>query len=269
MAFTRHKNIEYPQNKTSVLTLNLRFGLADDGINNWAFRKQALSPLFQKYRNDFIGLQEVNNFQADFIKDILYGYNYIGKRDPAPQFWQSNVIFYKNTWKCIYYEHFYLSLTPHTPSRFRESRWPRQCTLGIFEKNKLKLICVNTHFDFKVSVQVESAKIIMGRLSRLPADIPVVVLGDFNALPSSPAHMIFTGVNQTVSFKRSFLKNVFKKPFPCTHHKFTGNVEGDHIDWILYSGNILLEECRVIYGTINGFYPSDHFPVCAEFSWKQ
>jgi endonuclease/exonuclease/phosphatase family metal-dependent hydrolase len=269
MTVTGHHVIEHSQNKISALTLNLRFGLANDGKNSWDYRKHGLMPLFQKYRNDFIGLQEVNGFQLDYIDPILEEYNYIGKREPAPSFWQNNVIFYKNTWECVYSEHFFLSPTPHIPSRFRESRWPRQCTLGLFKRGHIELICVNTHFDFKVAVQVESARIIITRLSLLPADIPVVVLGDFNATPSSLAHMLFTGDDQALMGKRPFLKNVFKKPFPCTHHGFTGRVEGDHIDWILYSGDIVLEEGRVIQEAVNGLYLSDHFPVYAAFRWQK
>ena len=109
----------------------------------------------------------------------------------------------------------------------------------------------------------------MGRLSFLPADVPVIIVGDFNATPLSPSYMLFTGEDQTLMFKRPFLKNVFKKPFPGTHHGFTGSVEGDHIDWILYSGDIVAEECMVIHEAFRGLYPSDHFPVCAAFRWKK
>ena len=140
MTIQKCKNTEEcKKTKIAVLTLNIRFGLANDGKNGWEFRKQTLLPLFNKYRNDFIGLQEVNSFQSDFIENILNQYNYVGKRKPAPRFWQNNVIFYKKIWECIHYEHFYLSPTPNTPSRFRESRWPRQCTIGIFKKNNFKI----------------------------------------------------------------------------------------------------------------------------------
>ena len=79
----------------SVLTLNLRFGLADDGPNGWDYRKDSFPYFFEKHRKDFIGLQEANDFQTDFIDNILNDYNFIGKRNPAPSFWQNNIIFYK------------------------------------------------------------------------------------------------------------------------------------------------------------------------------
>jgi len=55
----------------SVLTLNLRFGLADDGANNWRYRKIGFQPFLEKYRMDFIGFQEANDFQIDFLHNIL------------------------------------------------------------------------------------------------------------------------------------------------------------------------------------------------------
>ena len=79
----------------SAMTFNLRFGLADDGANSWDRRKKALPALFNQYQPDFIGLQEANDFQIEFLANILVGYAYIGKFSPAPRNWQSNVIFLK------------------------------------------------------------------------------------------------------------------------------------------------------------------------------
>ena len=249
----------------SVLTLNLRFGLADDGPNSWQYRKKGFPYLFEKYRTDFIGFQEANDFQTDFLNEMLTEYDFIGKRSPSPSFWQDIIIFYKKTWTCIYREHFFLSPTPAIPSRFRESLWPRQCTMGMFKSGSHLIICVNTHFDFDTSVQIKSARLIMERLLRFPSDIPVIMVGDFNAIPFSPCYNIFTGHGRKPEEKECFFKNAFKKPFPGTHHGFTGNINGDYIDWILYRGKIIKLESMVIRDTIDGLYPSDHFPLYATF----
>jgi endonuclease/exonuclease/phosphatase family metal-dependent hydrolase len=189
----------------SVLTMNLRFGLAADGPNGWHHRKDCFPSFFEKYRKDFIGLQEANDFQTEFID------------------------------------------------------------------NGRKLIFVNTHFDFDASVQLESAKIILRRLAQLPSELPAIIVGDFNSTPSSPSHMIFTGEDvqlKSEDIKGPFFKNTFGKPFPGTHHGFTGDTNGDHIDWILYRGGIVPENCKVMHDTFDGVYISDHFPLCASFKWK-
>ncbi len=71
----------------STLSFNLRFGLADDGANSWDHRKKALPALFKKYRPDFIGLQEANDFQIDYLTKVLIGYEFKGPwfKDAAPK----------------------------------------------------------------------------------------------------------------------------------------------------------------------------------------
>ena len=46
-----------------------------------------------------------------------------------------------------------------------------------------------------------------------------------------------------------------------------GRTDGDHIDWILYRGNIAPVNYNVVASTFEGIYPSDHFPVYAKFRW--
>jgi len=254
----------------SVLSLNLRFGLADDGPNSWQYRKNSYPFLLKSYCADFFGFQEVNNFQLDFLKKILNEYNFIGERQSAPSFWQNNIIFYHRKWECVYQDHFYLSPTPTIPSRFRKSRWPRQCTIGVFKNIDSELIIANTHFDFDTSVQTQSAALIMQRLSEISSVIPTILMGDFNTTPHSPSYKIFTGQKNDHRNKGSeYFKNVFKNPFPGTFHGFKDDKTGDHIDWILYRGGLIPEKSKIIRGKIKGFYPSDHFPLFAVFKRKK
>ncbi len=254
------------EQKFSVMTFNLRFGLAQDGDNSWNRRKTLFPELLNKYKVDFLALQEVNDFQADFIGKILNHHDMIGIRKPAPSFWQNNVIFYDNTWKCSFRDHFFLSPTPNIPSRLPQSIWPRQCTMGIFEKRHERVICINTHLDFSREVQSHSADLIMKRLSKLPVDIPAILMGDFNADPSCKCFKIFTEQKNSKIYKKvSYFKPVFHEPYPGTHHGFTGETNGAHIDWILFRGNLNVQEYKVISDKIAGQYPSDHFPLFAIF----
>ena len=253
----------------SILTLNLRFGLADDGPDRWSRRKKVFPSLLSEYGGDFLGFQEANDFQTSFLEEILHEYKMIGKRLSALPFWQNNILFYKKDWNCVYDEHFFLSPTPAIPSRSRKSRWPRQCTMGIFEKDGRRVICINTHFDFDAAVQIESAEIIMERLSHLPPDVPAFLIGDFNATPSRPCHTVFTGKDRKSMTKGLYFRNAFKEPFPGTYHRFTGNPTGDHIDWILYRGRISLKNAEVIRNAVDGIYLSDHFPLHAAFEWEK
>jgi len=255
--------------RLSVMTFNLRFGLADDGANGWEFRRRSVGALLRNFQADFMGFQEVNHFQADFLQTLLSAHRLIGQRQQAPPFWQNNLIFYHRAWRCVHREHFFLSATPGIPSRFPDSRWPRQCTLGVFQSGSRRLACINTHFDFEDDIQVRSARIILQRLAQLPASQASLLLGDFNADPSRPCYRVFTGGGpETGTEGGPAFRNVCSPPFPATFHGFKGGRSGRHIDWILYHGGLAPETCRVIEDRFEGRYPSDHYPLRAVFRWQ-
>lgn len=248
------------------MTLNLRFGLADDGPNNWKHRCQAYPDLFEAFPCDLYAFQEANDFQIDYIDNLLGNYHHIGQYQPAPERWQNNVIFFHPTWRCVSQEHFFLSTTPEVPSKFSQSRWPRQCTIGLFQKSQRQLLYVNTHFDFDPEVQRRSALLIQQRLLRHGQKWPTVLAGDFNAAPSSSCYETFTATQERmVRFKNAFDPSAWKG----THHGFKGRCGAEPIDWILYRGNLTVQSTQVVTQRFKGFYPSDHFPLTATFSWSQ
>ena len=246
----------------SVMSLNLRFGLADDGPNGWGCRKESVLKLFQEQHPDFIATQEANDFQIDFLADNLPDYAYIGRRMPAPKFWQHNILFYRKGIVCKEQVHFFLSETPSIPSRSFGSRFPRQGTLGLFHMNNQGLVCIDTHFDFETPAQMGAARVIKQQLACFPKEIPAIVMGDFNATPESPCYQWFTG--KEVDDENGLnLKETYTAPYPSTFHHFTGEPTGGYIDWILYRGPLELKACEVLQEPVDGIYPSDHYPVRA------
>ncbi|SCX76676.1 endonuclease/exonuclease/phosphatase family protein [Desulfoluna spongiiphila] len=247
-----------PMNRPfSVMSINLRFGLADDGDNAWEHRRKAYGPLFTATCPDFIGMQEANNFQTRYLAQLLRDYRFVGVRNPSPSTWQNNLIFYRKEWTCLRHTHCFLSDTPHEVSQLEGSRWPRQCVIGEFEREEERVVCVTTHFDFDEKVQAQSADLLMGFLEDFPGDVPMVITGDFNAPPESLAHAAF----QSGGFKDSFAGE-----HSSTFHGFTGNDLGKHIDWILYKGKLKVMDAKVIKHPFEGIYPSDHYPVVCRFT---
>ena len=244
----------------SIMNLNLRFGRAEDGPNHWRFRKVAYGPLIGTYPSDFFMFQEANDFQVKFLSQHLGGYQVIGERRPAPDYWQSNVVYAHPRWQCLHHDHFYLSATPDVPSQFRQSRWPRQCTIGTFRSKDKVVTLINTHFDFDAEVQRRSAELITQRLSDWGYPGPVVLAGDFNAEPSGEAYDVFTSTNAN-------FRNAFKPPFPGTYHEFSGSAKGGAIDWVLYRGPLKVAHATIIGESFDGLFPSDHFPLWVVFNW--
>ena len=245
-----------------TLSLNLRFGLADDGPNSWQYRKEAVIKLFRRENPDIIATQEVNHFQADYLAENLRVYNHIGRRPAAPHFWQDNILFFKREITCRREDHFFLSHTPDIPSRSFGSRFPRQATIGLFHTDRCRFICVNTHFDFDTPAQLGAARVIRERLRSYGAQFPVILMGDFNATPQSPCYQWLTTQNHD---NGGDFRESFTAPYPSTFHRFTGRPTAGYIDWILYRGPLALESCRVIDQPVDNVYPSDHHPVTAVF----
>jgi endonuclease/exonuclease/phosphatase family metal-dependent hydrolase len=244
-----------------VMSLNLRFGLADDGPNSWTNRSAAYPELLRQHPCDFYAFQEANDFQISFLDDLLKDYGVIGWRRPAPEYWQNNVIFFHKQWRCLNHQHFYLSDTPDVPSQFCGSRWPRQCTIGTFIKGGRQLTVIDTHFDFEAEVQRRSALLIRKRLKDIAPAWPVVLMGDLNAGPESSCLAVFTS-------SRDGFKSALGPSNTGTHHGFKGESEGKAIDWILYQGKIQVRTAQVVTKMYCGYFPSDHFPLAAEFCWR-
>ncbi len=240
------------------MTMNLRFGLARDGENGWTHRKDLVDKIFKKYPGDFIGAQEVNNFQAEFLIKSLSEHQFIGWHNKSIDFWQSNLIFFHQSWQCLKYEHYFLSDTPKKTSKLAGSRWPRQCVIGWFKRERQEVLVANTHFDFDSRVQEKSAGLVMNFLSEFPKDLPVIITGDFNCNPGSPAYEVF---------RLQGFGEVFENIDITTFHAFKGRVTGEHLDWILFRGGLVPVFRQVIRDSFSKRFPSDHYPVQARFEW--
>ena len=249
----------------SIISFNIRFGLADDGKNGWIHRKHAVAELFKQYPSDFICIQELNDFQTEFVKELLPKYHYTGVHHPAPESWQNNVIFYRNTFKCLDQQLFFLSETPSQPSKSWGSKWPRQCTIGRYKAGSSEFICLNTHFDFKELAQHKSARLIWQKITTRFFDAPAILAGDFNSEPDSTTYRWLTGQFDEPENPLPDFKETFKTPYPGTYHQFTGKPVTGLIDWVLYRGDLRLKKCLVIKDNFNGIFPSDHFPIMAYF----
>lgn len=247
----------------SVMTFNIRFGLAPDFNNPWEKRKESVIKIITEKDPDFIGIQEVNDFQLKYLTDNLKDYNVTGlyrKNDPN---WQEIPIFYKKDWENILSEHFFLSDTPYKESKFNDSQWPRQAVTGLFAKKGEIVSVTNTHFDFKDNVQVKSADLIRHKLSCINSKIPKVLCGDFNADPTGKCYHQFIFKNPPD------FKDPFETAQSATFHGFTGVPNTGRIDWILYSGDLHPVSGKIIEYCENGRYPSDHFPVFVNFSFNE
>lgn len=255
------------QAEVKVMSYNIRLDVKSDGENQWDKRKDKVAGLMNYYEADFIGGQEVQHHQLQYLLQNLHGYSHIGVgRDDGKEAGEYSCIFYKkDKYKVLQQSTFWLSLTPDTVSKGWDAAIVRVCTYGLFQerKAKKKFWVFNTHFDHVGrQARLESAKLIIKKINELnTAGYPVIVTGDFNSKPDEPPaqHMMANMQNS-----RNISGLVYGGPDTWNAFKFTEKPNGC-IDYIFVSkdNRISVRKFATITDSYDMKYPSDHFPVLA------
>jgi len=126
-----------------------------------------------------------------------------------------------------------------------------------------EIAVLNTHLPYgreRDQARREAARLIREQLLRLPARLPALVTGDFNAPAGGEIyHML------TLDLRDAWTGATRVSGPEGTFHGF-GRFPGGRIDWILYRHLRRVDSAETVTDTPRGVYPSDHFPVCATFS---
>ncbi|EOY29549.1 DNAse I-like superfamily protein isoform 4 [Theobroma cacao] len=154
---------------------------------------------------------------------------------------------------------------------------------------------VNTNMDeFSPRARRRSALLTWQHIASLPPSLPVVYCGGFNTQKESTTGRFLLGrsrehgvvgdmrdvwpnarVRKNVSLIRTyhgfkgdkqgaleFLKLIFRALCLCWDRQ----TQDLHIDWILFRGRSLIPVlCEVVNDNMDGYYPSSHYPIFAEF----
>ncbi len=237
----------------TILTFNIRNGLANDGINSWEHRRELITKTIRVADADIIGLQEVYDFQLSYLLSELPEYQCysVGREDGESQGEQCSILWRTDVFQRVRAGTFWLSETPDIPNSMSwGNRITRICSWVEF-KNGFRFY--NTHWDHESQVaRVRSAELI---LQVLPTT-PWILAGDFNAEPDSPEIHILADANS--------IEFVTRENPVGTFHNFIGGNDGDRIDHIFVSKGITPGLAEVIRTKQGNLYPSDHYPVLLE-----
>jgi endonuclease/exonuclease/phosphatase family metal-dependent hydrolase len=69
----------FAQNTIEVMSFNIRLGSVDDGENHWNIRKDKVKDLINYYEADFVGLQEAQKPQINYLLENNSLYSFLGK----------------------------------------------------------------------------------------------------------------------------------------------------------------------------------------------
>lgn len=249
-----------------VMTFNLR-GVNDPPPKDWKTRLPLVRHLLKDHRPDLLGVQEARWYQVRDLARALPDYGWIGLGTQGGTRDQFLSVFYrKQRFEVLDFDHFWLSDTPSViGSATWGNRYVRMVTWAKFRDRRTgrMLYQANTHLDnMSADSRVKSARLILDRVRKFQAGVPVVLTGDFNsAAGTSPVYSILTGAD---GFRDTWTTAARRGPqYRTENHWEPPQRDGKRIDWILTRGDVRTTWTEIDPYRARGVYPSDHDPVIA------
>ena len=248
----------------NVLTINLRHEAAEDGHDNWPYRKKRTVRLIQETAPAIFGTQEGRKPQVQDFSSLLQDYTLCDRHrywDPA-RFYPS--IFFRNDFLQILESgDRWLSETPHIhASKSWGSAFPRLATWAKCRiiSDRTSFLFVDVHLDHVgAEARAGQAQALLELLLELDTNpLPVVIVSDFNDVPGSEPYRILTR-----EYKDAWKERCSSERETDTWHGFTGKGQRGRLDWILVSRGVSILDVEILRTSYGGSYPSDHFPVRA------
>ncbi|WP_462249200.1 endonuclease/exonuclease/phosphatase family protein [Ferruginibacter sp.] len=256
----------------TIGTYNLRYDNPKDSGNLWVNRAPVINALIRFHNFDIFGTQEGYKNQLDDIKNTLPQYEYYGKgRDDGMDKGEHSAIFFKkNMFKLLNKGDFWLSQTPAKPSLGWDATCcNRICSWVLLQHKKTgkQFYFFSAHYDHQgVQARIESSKLVLQKIKTIAAGKPAIFVADMNGAYNSEWY-------STIA-RSGILKdthNEVKYPYAnnASHNGFGKTKESnDIIDHIFITDTFKVSRWGLLTDTYHGKYPSDHFPVLADISFK-
>lgn len=244
-----------------VMTFNVL--CAGRGENHWCRRQSAVCGIIKDCAPDFFGIQEAHFGWMRCISGRLsdnYAYVGIGKDDGRNKGEFSPVFYNKHLYDVVERLDFWLSESPDEPSLGWDGAENRTCSGALFRNKKTneEIAVFNTHLDhIGREAQVNGANLILEKLKKY-GKIKTVLMGDFNVTPDSDIYSLFVDGGFTDS--RSIAE---KRDEVNSFHAFGGTSK--MIDFIFEKNINSVSSVKTVTDLADGRYPSDHYPVVADF----
>lgn len=250
-----------------VMSFNVRVPVEADGPNRWEARRDIMVRTIREEHPDVLGTQELHQEQGDYIVAKLPEYTWFGIDRRGGHSDEHMGVFYRKD-KLVLKDsgNFWLSDTPDQPGSISWGHpYPRMVTWALFQDKASgrRFYYYNTHLPYQEQdepARVKGAKEILGRLAKLPANLPFILTGDLNTDASSPTYALLT---KQLTDTRAVAPTVAGPE--KTFHNFTGQPT-QRIDFIMERG-FKPTHFATLTTQQDGRYPSDHFPVEADLQW--
>lgn len=264
-----------------IMTFNLRFAGGNDGANSWKFRKSHVAEIINRYHPAIMGTQEGLKDQLTELAALLeHKYERYGvEREVNGEYEQ---IFYDTeVVERLDGGNFWLSESPDTPYT---QGWDAAC-VRLVTWCKFRLLATQQEFFFfntqldhvGAASRTYGSQLLWDRMQKITEtpEAPLFLVGDFNTYRHTSTYRYFTTAQDGPKLLEAWKQA--EEPIgkvSYTYHGWAG-VDNDgergaepaanHIDWIFYRPAMRVLTTEVITEARNGRYPSDHYPIQAEF----
>jgi endonuclease/exonuclease/phosphatase family metal-dependent hydrolase len=271
LSFKCWQSLEIQGMEIRVMSFNLRYDKPDPGDQAWKVRSLAVAGLITHYSPDIIGTQEGKAHQLLDLHRLLPDYQSVGNDRTGNNTDEYCAIFYRTErLRCLTSQDFCLSDTPEVPGSISPA-WgnpiPRMVTCAVFAvaDEERTVTVLNTHLDYKSDQARElGVMLIRDRIGRLESTESYLFLtGDFNADPGMvPREALKSPLPNGITLHDA-LAGV-ELEHQLSFHDFTGKAIAA-VDTIYYDSRVSLASVKLDTMKWLGIWPSDHFPVVANF----
>jgi len=248
----------------TIISYNIRYDNNWDTENSWEIRRNNIIQMLNKYYPSIIGIQEGLLNQVQYIDSSLINHDYVGVgRDDGKDKGEFCAIYFDTTrYVLLKNSTFWLSETPDTISVGWDAALERICTYGLFKDRitKKEFWVFNTHFDHMgIIAREKSSVLILKRIKKINRQsLPVILMGDFNAIPNSPpVKELITELSDALQISKEKLHgprgtfNGFNEDLPVEKR----------IDYIFTKKLKVLSYTHINDRLDNNRHISDHLPV--------
>lgn len=256
---------EKSEDAIRIMSYNVR--CANDGEQTITNRSKVGVSMLQEYMPDSFGVQECTpRWKRIFAYNLGDKYASVGKpRDYFGPFTEYSAIYYlKDKYNLIDSGTFWLSETPDKAfSKSFDSACARIATWALLENKETgeRYTHINTHLDHVLeSTRQSQMKVLIDYVKTVSGEVPIIMTGDFNDYEGSPVYNVACEIFNDSKYvaKDTDEGRTFTK-----YGAYEEDGEGA-IDFIFTDKSITVDTYKIIRDTVQGIYPSDHYPIVAD-----
>lgn len=254
----------------TVVTYNVRKAGLDRGALSWESRRPGALEILTEAEADLVGLQEAAVVQRRDLEGL--GLACVGC---GADFSNRNAILFDES-RLVLVESgvFWLSETPQVPFSvsWGNEGWPRWVTWAQFRlrdagSESRRFVVYNTHLDHRApQSRLPSLELILEHAARHAGQLPLLLLGDFNARPNRQVVRLLMEANSAYPHLplNDVLAQAGASRYEVTYRSFVNPAEAARLDYIFASQEFGYREAEVMtHDSRWESPPSDHHPVRA------